>query len=228
MTGWRDPGKTNNPVGPEPKLTAEVQEIICNALAVGSYLSEALLLASIDARTFRRWMARGAVEVARRERAAHEATYDVKNAKARAPSSKRAKQIESSSSKMAAREQLFVDFRRAVEHSLAKAETSMLQVITRAAVGGAVIETSTITRERDNGDRETVVVEKRARPEWTAAAWRLERRYPAKWGRRLELIAPPELPVDSDESTRGVPIDSLRERIKQLRNVDLDTDSDDE
>jgi hypothetical protein len=227
--GWKDPvGPTNNLVGPEPKLTPEIQKIIVDALSVGCYLNESLMLASIDTRTFRRWMARGAAEVARREKAERDTVFDSKNSTPRKKITPQLKKKMEASAKMAAREAMFVEFRRAVEQAIARAESSMLGIITRAAAGGAVIETTTMTRTKDDGTTETQVIEKRARPEWTAAAWRLERRHPARWGRRLELIAPPELPVEGDEADRRAPIDTLRQRIEQLHSDDLEPDDDDE
>lgn len=226
--GWQDPlGPTNNLVGPEPKLTPEVQKIIVDALSVGCYLNESLMLASIDTRTFRRWMARGAAEIARREKAERDEVFDSKNSAPRKMMTPQLKKKLEASQKMAAREAMFVEFRRAVEQAIARAESSMLGIITRAAVGGSVIETTTVTRTRDDGTTETQVIEKRARPEWTAAAWRLERRHPARCGRRLELVAPPELPTEGDESSRRAPIDALRQRIEQLHSGAIDPDDDD-
>jgi hypothetical protein len=78
----------------------------------------------------------------------------------------------------------FREFWNAVKKAEAAARVRNVGVIRRAARGGTVIERTTTTRR----DGTEIVTEKLARPEWTAAAWHLERRTPEDWGsNRAEL-----------------------------------------
>jgi hypothetical protein len=85
----------------------------------------------------------------------------------------------------------------------AKVEARMLGVIREAAIGHhTVTETkrkSIMIKDPDGGDRllpaeEITEVTKELRPQWQAAAWFLERRYPEKYSQRK--IVEGELPKD--------------------------------
>jgi transposase len=62
---------------------------------------------------------------------------------------------------------IYKDFRQAVERASAEAEVKDLLVIDAAAKGATDPATGATVRS----------------PNWNAAAWRLERRHPRKWGR---------------------------------------------
>jgi hypothetical protein len=89
----------------------------------------------------------------------------------------------------------------------AKAEARMLGVIREAAIGHqTVTETkgkSIMIKDPDGGDRllpaiEITEVTKELRPQWQAAAWFLERRYPEKYSQRkiVEGELPKEIPYE--------------------------------
>ena len=76
---------------------------------------------------------------------------------------------------------LYRNFVDAVEKAMADAELRDLALISRAAAGVPIKKTKTI--KRANGTIETTV-EESTQVSWQAAAWRLERRFPDRYGRR--------------------------------------------
>jgi transposase len=75
----------------------------------------------------------------------------------------------------------FVD---AVEKALAQAEVRDVATIARAASGYDVVKTIDVT----GGDGKNRTTTERTREfAWQAAAWRLERKHPDRWGRRVQL-----------------------------------------
>lgn len=113
--------------------------------------------------------------------------------------------------KLTDRERVFVDFVQALEKAEATWETGKVALIEGAAIGGS--EVTKTTERYELVDGEMVLVERKIetqtlRPEWTAAAWLLERRMKAKYGRQLDLTASGAL-VPPDEQARGL-ADSLR------------------
>jgi len=72
------------------------------------------------------------------------------------------------------------DFNRAVEEALAQSEADDLAVIEKAGRGYETRRTKVVRSE--NGTVETTI-ETATRFDWQASAWRLERRFPERWGR---------------------------------------------
>lgn len=82
------------------------------------------------------------------------------------------------------------DFLDAVEKAMAIAEVRGVELITRAGEGTPAVLNA-----------QGQVVTPGIPPQWQAMAWRLERKYPEKWGRRQRLdIATP------DERSTGRPL----------------------
>lgn len=77
------------------------------------------------------------------------------------------------------------DFSDAVSRALAEAETSALASIEQAASGGTVVAKTTVITETvtksGTTTHKTVTTETYQPPQWQAAAWRLERRFPDRW-----------------------------------------------
>lgn len=112
-----------------------------------------------------------------------------------------------------AREADLIEFCHNLERAEADAETSRLGVIERAAMGGAVVTETYRTQRRVNGQMTVVeerTVTKTLRPEWTAAAWWLERRLPQRYARRVELTGADGGPIAVEDRARDLS-DSLRD-----------------
>jgi hypothetical protein len=89
--------------------------------------------------------------------------------------------------KTTANERRYADFLNALEKAEGQAVAERLSIVRNAAGGG---HTRTKTVEKRNGDGDLVertVTTETAEPLWTAAAWLLERRRPADFGRRMEV-----------------------------------------
>ena len=81
----------------------------------------------------------------------------------------------------------FKDFNEAVQKAEAEAEVEAVLLIRQAAIGGQVVSRKTTSRTTGAGETVTRVDETYSRPEWQAAAWLLERKYPGRWGKRDRL-----------------------------------------
>jgi hypothetical protein len=68
------------------------------------------------------------------------------------------------------------------------------------------------------------IIQQAAKKQWQAAAWRLERRHPKKWGRK-DFIGEAEIPVEAEEDTTGMNLRDLAlddlERIEEIIQKDL-------
>lgn len=103
-----------------------------------------------------------------------------------------------------------------LERAEAEAEANRLAIIQRAAQGGAVV-TKTVEKRNAAGDLiERTVTTETLRPEWTAAAWWLERRHHARYARRFEVTGADGAPlVPPEEQARGI-ADSARRYLAEL------------
>lgn len=100
----------------------------------------------------------------------------------------------------------FRDFSDAVAEATARAEARDLLAIDRAAAGHDVVKT---TRKvgSDKTVEETTTTTRES--DWRAAAWRLERKYPDRWGRidKTEISGPGGGPI---------PVEVLDEKLGRL------------
>ena len=108
------------------------------------------------------------------------------------------------------KQQVLIDFLHALQKAESEAEANRLAIIQTAAEGGGVVTKTTVTKNADGEVTSTTTVTETLRPVWTAAAWWLERRMPAKYARRVQVAGPVAEPlVTADEQARGL-ADSLR------------------
>jgi hypothetical protein len=177
--------------GAPSALTPEVQNIICAHMQIGGYLEDAAALAGVDVTSINNWLGTGKAELERR--AAHEAKWGAEVRYGRSPTAEQRRERFERKEAVARdailrrqNENLSIFF-LAVTKASSTGASAMLATITRAATGQHTIATTTTTRKLADGTVETTTIEKKAEPDWQAAAWRLERRFPARWGRAQKM-----------------------------------------
>lgn len=145
------------------KLTPEVIEILGSSLERGDSLEGASAAAGISRSTLTKWLRRGAHALEEGESCPIDPASDAeKNA------------LE--------REALYAELFGRVRLALARAEAENLRVIEEAGRGGArITETVQVLDNEGNIVKQTTTT-KQAPAQWKAAAWRLERLYPDKYG----------------------------------------------
>lgn len=78
----------------------------------------------------------------------------------------------------------FLDFLDAVKKAEADAEAEQLLIIRNAAKGGTEYRSETVNKyDKDGRVKEVIERKQLTPPNWTAAAWYLERKHPERWGR---------------------------------------------
>ena len=173
-------------MGRPSKLTPEVRERIVQALVAGNYRETASRYAGIDPRQFSRWMSRGEAAEAELERleGLKRGTL-LKEVTARRLKVTRKVTRAQLIDKLSAPEEPYRLFAAEVELALAEAEV-----------------------------RDIAVIEKAAQTQWQAAAWRLERMHPDRFGRKERLEHSGELRLSrlSDEE--------LDDAIRRLKAED--------
>lgn len=102
------------------------------------------------------------------------------------------------------------DFVEAFHSAESESEAIALQSIAKAGQGDEV----TIVKEKFGADGELVerTTERRREKNWTAAAWRLERRFPAKWGKRFRVD-----PEDGEADRSGL----LNKSVRYMSDGDI-------
>ena len=85
--------------------------------------------------------------------------------------------------------------------------------IEAGAQGGALQErTTTTTRTAKDGTTTTTVRERFTPPDWRADGWFLERRHPAEWSRRTELVVP-----DHEKAAEVDPLVGVHDELRLAR-----------
>jgi hypothetical protein len=104
----------------------------------------------------------------------------------------------------------YSEFLESVERAGAEAEEEALEVIRQAARGGAVLGTRRYTKR----DGTPVVEETRAKPDWQAAAWYLERAHRDSWTKtdRIDI----KLLADHVAETEGLTPEERDELFREL------------
>jgi len=179
------------------KMNDDLVDKLVGYLKLGCYLETAAAMCGIDRDTLLRWAKRGAREVERQRRHDEEREDEVEADKQRqrnlrTEERQRRRKRAHHHKKLLKSEASYVAFHGALEQAIAQAELGDLAVISQAAKGGHLVEKRTI---KDPVSGSETTIEKRSRPDWKASAFRLERRNPKRWGRRVEIAGDPENPI---------------------------------
>lgn len=118
---------------------------------------------------------------------------------------------------------IFVEFVDAVDEARALAESRMIQAVQRAGIGGDVSSLREWEDDRGNLHREVYFV----KPNVAAQTWWLERAFPAKYARRLEVSGPggEAIPVEVEVSARDLLRKKLGETAERLHVVKDDQEA---
>ena len=173
-------------------LNDDVHKKIIEATEGGSPMWAAAAYAGVTTRAFEVWMRRGYEEEARLT--TEEDTVVVVPNDGEAPF-----------------RQLYLD----VQEARAKATVRNAGLIQRSAIGGVVTE-ETVKRYRDP-DTGAMVEEKtvkRSPPDWKAAAWWLERRDGANFGKEAALNVELSGPNGGPVQVSGSAVDQLAEKVR--------------
>lgn len=162
-----------------------VAENIFDMIQKGNYGETAAAFAGISKSTYFEWLRRGRSEIRRIK--------------------------ENPRAKVDPVEADFVFFCQKVEMCLAECEAKGLGRIIKAAEGGFV--TLEIKEKKDSSGKviETTTIRKILAPEWQAEAWRLERMFPKRYGRRLE--------VSKGEANKNEPGESPEELMQKCHEI---------
>ncbi len=107
---------------------------------------------------------------------------------------------------------IYAQFLGELKEAEAQAETVAMAVIQGAAFGGYLLSESTV--EKRDG---TIVSTKTwSKPEWTAAAWYLERKYPDRFGRRDRLDMRVRQEAEKMANKLGVDVDEFLEEAQRI------------
>lgn len=140
------------------KLTPDVQAKICTAIQAGNYIETASAFAGIGKTALYEWLKRGGDELAR--------------------------VAKSGRLRVRVGEAIYVEFTNAVEEALAQSELHDVLIIQRAASGYEVLVTKEVL---DKAGNVKVLATNSHEFDWRASAWRLERKFPDRWGRREKV-----------------------------------------
>lgn len=105
---------------------------------------------------------------------------------------------------------IFVDFLEAVEQARGEAESRMIQSLQRAAIGGEVVQVREWVDDNGLEHREATFT----RPNVAAMTWWLERAFPQRYARRVEVSGPEggAIPVEVEVSARDI----LKKKLGQV------------
>ena len=110
------------------------------------------------------------------------------------------------------REDSYLQFSHAVKRAGARRTLESLARIELASQGGALLERVTTTRTSKTGVVTTTVRERHSAPDWHADGWFLERRHPAEWSRRTELVLP-----DHEQAAEVDPLVGVHDELRLAR-----------
>ena len=106
----------------------------------------------------------------------------------------------------------YLQFSQATTRACARRTLESLARIEAGAEGGVLIERTTTTRTAKDGTATTTVRERWTPPDWRADGWFLERRHPAEWSRRTEVVLP-----DHEKAAEVDPLVGVHDELRLAR-----------
>ena len=106
----------------------------------------------------------------------------------------------------------FLKFLKATTRAGAIRTLESLARIELGAQGGTLIECVTTTRTAKDGTVTITVRERWTPPDWRADGWFLERRHPADWSRRTELVM-----ADHEQAAEADPLVGVHDELRLAR-----------
>ena len=183
-------------MGRPSKLTAATTAAICDVIAAGGTRSIAARAAGVHPDTLNGWLRRAAqedtetpLEVDTTTTTLHELRALAKIAQVPGYAKLRKADLATA---LAATPSKYSVFSAALKKAEAEAQVKWLSEIARIGKGGH--PETTVTEEFDSAGNLKTRITRTApsRAAWQAYAWLLERRHPADWSRRTELVLPDE------------------------------------
>ena len=181
-------------MGRPSKLTAAITAAICDVIAAGGTRSIAARTAGVHPDTLNGWLRRAAQEDT--ETTLEGDDYTLRQLRALAktahvPGYGRLRKADLATA-IAAKPSEYSVFSAALKRAEAEAQVEWLSEIARIGRGGH--PEMTVTEEYDTAGNLKTRITRTApsRAAWQAYAWLLERRHPADWSRRTELVLPDE------------------------------------
>ncbi len=181
-------------MGRPSKLTAATTAAICDVIAAGGTRSIAARAAGVHPDTLNGWLRRAAQEDTETTLEADDNTLRELRALAKTahvPGYGRLRKADLATA-IAAKPSEYSVFSAALKKAEAEAQVEWLSEIARIGRGGH--PETTVTEEFDSAGNLKTRITRTApsRAAWQAYAWLLERRHPADWSRRTELVLPDE------------------------------------
>ena len=181
-------------MGRPSKLTAATTAAICDVIAAGGTRTIAARAAGVHPDTLNGWLRRAAQEDTETTLEADDYTLRELRALAKTahvPGYGRLRKADLATA-IAAKPSEYSVFSAALKKAEAEAQVEWLSEIARIGRGGH--PETTVTEEFDAaGNLKTRTTRTTtSRAAWQAYAWLLERRHPADWSRRTELVLPDE------------------------------------
>ena len=181
-------------MGRPSKLTAATTAAICDVIAAGGTRTIAARAAGVHPDTLNGWLRRAAQEDTETTLEADDYTLRELRALAKTahvPGYGRLRKADLATA-IAAKPSEYSVFSAALKKAEAEAQVEWLSEIARIGRGGH--PETTVTEEFDSAGNLKTRITRTApsRAAWQAYAWLLERRHPANWSRRTELVLPDE------------------------------------